>query len=187
MPLVVSGLFPHYREWIRMDCHDTGSTEVSGDRPVVLVGNPNVGKSALFARLTGHYVTVSNYPGTTVEVARGTLAGTERAVIDTPGIRSIVPTSDDERVSRDILLESPDATVVQVAEAQGLDRAAAAAALDDEALGIAVRMEEHRARENGINSVPTFVVNGRYILQGSHDADRFRQALVQIASMEAAA
>src|SRR5262249_45552473 len=38
---------------------------------VVLVGNPNVGKSALFGALTGKYVTVSNYPGTTVEVSRG--------------------------------------------------------------------------------------------------------------------
>ena len=40
---------------------------------IVLVGNPNVGKSALFGALTGHYVTVSNYPGTTVELTRGHL------------------------------------------------------------------------------------------------------------------
>ena len=37
---------------------------------VVLVGNPNVGKSVLFNALTGAYVTVSNYPGTSVEVSR---------------------------------------------------------------------------------------------------------------------
>ena len=42
-------------------------------RPIVLVGNPNVGKSAVFGWLTGRYVEVSNYPGTTVEVARGTV------------------------------------------------------------------------------------------------------------------
>ena len=40
-------------------------------RKVVLVGNPNVGKSVLFNVLTGAYTTVSNYPGTSVEVSRG--------------------------------------------------------------------------------------------------------------------
>ncbi|MBE0606795.1 MAG: 50S ribosome-binding GTPase, partial [Deltaproteobacteria bacterium] len=38
---------------------------------VILVGNPNVGKSVVFGALTGRYVNVSNYPGTTVEVTRG--------------------------------------------------------------------------------------------------------------------
>ena len=82
---------------------------------------------------------------------------------------------------------SDRAVLLDLAQGQGLDRAAAEAALDDDALDVAVRMEEQRARENGINSVPTFVVNGRYILQGSQEPDRFRQALLQIASMEAAA
>ena len=65
------------------------------------MGNPNVGKSVLFGALTGRYVAVSNYPGTTVEVARGTLSlnGHPRPVIDTPGIHSIFPFSDDERVT----------------------------------------------------------------------------------------
>ena len=40
----------------------------SQDTQIALVGMPNVGKSVLFNRLTGVYVTVSNYPGTTVEV-----------------------------------------------------------------------------------------------------------------------
>ena len=44
-----------------------------GDK-VILIGNPNVGKSLIFNYLTGQYVTVSNYPGTTVEVARGTMS-----------------------------------------------------------------------------------------------------------------
>ena len=38
---------------------------------IALVGNPNVGKSVIFGRLTGRYVTVSNYPGTTVAITRG--------------------------------------------------------------------------------------------------------------------
>jgi ferrous iron transport protein B len=74
---------------------------------IVLVGNPNVGKSVLFGALTGRYATVSNYPGTTVEISRGRLRrkGTEWGVIDSPGVNSLVPTSEDERVARDILLK----------------------------------------------------------------------------------
>ncbi|HNA61093.1 MAG TPA: FeoB small GTPase domain-containing protein, partial [Elusimicrobiota bacterium] len=54
-------------------------------KTLVLVGNPNVGKSVLFHRLTGRYATVSNYPGTTVEVSTGTtwLAGEKWRVVDT--------------------------------------------------------------------------------------------------------
>ena len=69
---------------------------------VVLVGNPNVGKSALFGALTGTYADVSNYPGTTVEVTRARLTvGDHRIlVVDTPGAASLVPLSEDERVTR---------------------------------------------------------------------------------------
>jgi ferrous iron transport protein B len=95
-----------------------------GPGPILLVGNPNVGKSALFAALTGRYVAVSNYPGTTVEIARGTVGanGHARPVVDTPGIRSVVPLSEDERVARDLLLEDGSATVVEVADAKNLRR-----------------------------------------------------------------
>jgi predicted DsbA family dithiol-disulfide isomerase len=79
------------------------------------------------------------------------------------------------------------AVLLDLAEAQGLERAAAAAALDDEALSIAVRMEEQRAAQNGITSVPTFVVNDKYILQGSADPASYKSALIQLASMEAMA
>jgi ferrous iron transport protein B len=91
---------------------------------VVLVGNPNVGKSVLFGALTGRYAAFSNYPGTTVEVAVGTLqhSAAARPVIDTPGIQSIVPFSDDERVTRDILLTHFPATVVQVVDSKNLPR-----------------------------------------------------------------
>jgi ferrous iron transport protein B len=96
---------------------------------LVLVGNPNVGKSALFGALTGTYVTVSNYPGTTVEVARGwtTVEGCRRPVIDTPGTASLVPASEDERVTRDILLEGAVRAAVLVADAKNLERALALA------------------------------------------------------------
>jgi ferrous iron transport protein B len=109
-----------------MHCHgkDKAPPETDGG-PIVLVGNPNVGKSALFGRLTGRYVTVSNYPGTTVEVTRGVFAfdGRSAQVIDTPGIHSLVPLSDDERVARDILLAEQPKAVVLVADAKNLERA----------------------------------------------------------------
>ncbi len=91
---------------------------------VLLVGNPNVGKSVIFSYLTGRYSIVSNYPGTTVEISRGLIGLTRsREVIDTPGMNSLFPKSEDERVTRDILLENLGATVVQVADAKNLFRA----------------------------------------------------------------
>jgi ferrous iron transport protein B len=95
-------------------------------RRVILLGNPNVGKSVLFNALTGLRATVSNYPGTTVEVARGRLAGTDVEVIDSPGLNSILPLSEDERVTWDLVRSTrgePAAVVVQVADAKNLRRA----------------------------------------------------------------
>lgn len=94
-------------------------------RPLVLLGNANVGKSVVFGYLTGAYVFVSNYPGTTVEIARGRArhAGAAYEIFDTPGINSVIPHSVDEQVTRDILLEHPDAPVVQIADGKNLKRA----------------------------------------------------------------
>ena len=91
---------------------------------IVLVGNSNVGKSALFNALTGAYVTVSNYPGTTVEVATGSavLEGLRTPVTDTPGIASFLPSSEDERVTRDMLLAERHRGVVLVGDAKNLER-----------------------------------------------------------------
>ena len=77
--------------------------------------------------------------------------------------------------------------LLDLAEAEGFDRAAASEALDDPALSEAVRMEEQRAAENQITSVPTMVVAGKYILQGAAPPEQYAQALVKIASMEAMA
>jgi ferrous iron transport protein B len=92
-------------------------------RRIALVGNPNVGKSVIFGALTGTYATVSNYPGTTVEVARAAARfDSDVEIIDTPGVNSLTPNSEDERVTRDILLDGVD-SVVQVADAKNLPRA----------------------------------------------------------------
>jgi ferrous iron transport protein B len=100
--------------------------ELSGQvsPPLLLVGNPNVGKSVIFGTLTGRYVDVSNYPGTTVEVTRGkarALPGSPE-VIDTPGTNSLTPQSEDEQVTRDILLRQGEAVVVQVGDTKNLRR-----------------------------------------------------------------
>jgi ferrous iron transport protein B len=91
---------------------------------VALVGNPNVGKSALFGALTGTYVTVSNYPGTTVTVSTGqvVVSGRRVGVIDTPGANALHPSSEDERVTRDILLSGRAGAVVVVGDAKNLER-----------------------------------------------------------------
>ncbi|MBI5328673.1 MAG: ferrous iron transport protein B [Deltaproteobacteria bacterium] len=104
--------------------HNNIKTE-EGAKRLILVGNPNVGKSVIFGALTGRYVTVSNYPGTTVEVSRGraSLEGVKYTVIDTPGVNSIVPMSEDERVTRDILLNEKAYSVIQVADTKNLRRA----------------------------------------------------------------
>ena len=91
---------------------------------IALIGNPNVGKSVIFGLLTGKYVTVSNYPGTTVEVSYGNMnaGGRRYLVVDTPGVNNLLPMSEDERVTRDILLaERPD-LVVQVGDMKNLKR-----------------------------------------------------------------
>ncbi|MGO9951762.1 MAG: ferrous iron transport protein B [Dissulfurispiraceae bacterium] len=89
-----------------------------------MVGNPNVGKSVIFGLLTGKYVAVSNYPGTTVEVTSGNISldGRRLVLIDTPGVNSLIPMSEDEKVTRDILLTECPSAVVQVGDAKNLKR-----------------------------------------------------------------
>jgi len=91
---------------------------------VVLVGNPNVGKSVLFNVLTGAYTTVSNYPGTSVEVSRGQceIAGSNYEILDTPGMYSIMPITEEERVARQILLDETPHAVLHVIDARNIER-----------------------------------------------------------------
>ncbi len=96
----------------------------SYSKKVVLVGNPNVGKSVIFGAFTGRYATVSNYPGTTVEVSRGvvTLKGEKTLLIDSPGTNTLVPTSEDEVVTRDILINEDISSVLQVIDTKNIRR-----------------------------------------------------------------
>ncbi len=100
------------------------TVQVKRDDALLLVGNPNVGKSAIFGYLTGRYMTVSNYPGTTVEITRGgaTLGGHKWEIIDTPGINTFMPQSEDEQVTRDMLLNGDYDVVIQVGDMKNLRR-----------------------------------------------------------------
>lgn len=105
-------------------CHDTSSEVPTDGEQVILVGNPNVGKSVLFNLLTNLYVTVSNYPGTTVSISHSTadLGFGTVDVIDSPGVNTLIPMSEDEQVTRDMLLERNSHRVCQVVDAKNLAR-----------------------------------------------------------------
>jgi ferrous iron transport protein B len=111
---------------LRGSCHGPSSVQPDGQPVVAIVGQPNVGKSLLFNRLTGAYVTVSNYPGTTVEVARGHMrlpcCGASLSLIDTPGLFNLMPTSEEERVTRRILFDERPGLVLNVIDAKNLPR-----------------------------------------------------------------
>ncbi len=113
------------RHWFgKGSCHGTASETEEGLKRIVLVGSPNVGKSVVFGNLTGKYVTVSNYPGTTVEVTRGKgkIGDREFEVTDTPGMYSLLSITEEERVARSMLLEQRSEVVIQVADAKNIER-----------------------------------------------------------------
>ena len=89
---------------------------------ILLVGNPNVGKSALFSRLTGTHIISSNYPGTTVGFTKGYLKlGEERAeLIDVPGNYTLEPSSKAEEVAVEMLKDGD--LVINVVDATNLER-----------------------------------------------------------------
>ncbi len=145
---------------------------------VVLVGNPNVGKSVLFNRLTGRYVTVSNYPGTTVEIARGqaVIGGQNCEVLDTPGMYSLTPITEEERVARALLLRERPDVVVHVVDAKNLNRMLALTLqlleaglpvilllnMMDEAERLHLHIDHHAlAKKLGIPVIPASLISGR--------------------------
>lgn len=102
----------------------TATKEKEATAEIALVGMPNVGKSVLFNALTGVYVTVSNYPGTTVEISRGKckIEDNNFSVIDTPGMYSLLPITEEEKVARDLLLRDSLSLAIHVVEAKNLAR-----------------------------------------------------------------
>lgn len=91
---------------------------------LALVGNPNVGKSVLFNRITGVGVIFSNYPGTTVEILKGKVKSADQTieVMDLPGIYSLSGSTKDEEISLELLAESKPSAVIAVVDATRLEQ-----------------------------------------------------------------
>ena len=107
-----------------MDCHTTAQPSlINRHGSIALIGHPNVGKSVIFQSLTGQRVVIANYPGTTVEVARGSFQDIPNIdIIDTPGMITFPSHSDDEEVTARVLLEEPLKAVLHVGDAKNLRR-----------------------------------------------------------------
>jgi ferrous iron transport protein B len=97
---------------------------LSSDRPsakaplIVLAGNPNVGKSAIFNAVTGMNADVSNYPGTTIDISRAKIG--QYDIIDTPGIYGVSSFNDEERIARGIIIDAD--VIVNIVSSLSLDR-----------------------------------------------------------------
>ena len=102
--------------------HTTTDHQDRPEKTVLVLGNLNVGKTTLFNRVCGKRLRVSNYPGTSVSVGRGSFseAGAQLHLIDTPGIDSMMPESEHEKISRDILLDEKPDIIAQVADGKNL-------------------------------------------------------------------
>ncbi len=152
-------------------------------KKILLVGNPNVGKSVIFSRLTGVKVIASNYPGTTVEFCKGCIGAGEAKidVIDVPGTYGLESTSPAENVAVAMLEEAiaaKDSIVVNVVDATNLERnlnltlqllkkdipVLVALNLWDEAkhIGISIDVDELE-KIIGVPVVPTVAITGEGI------------------------
>lgn len=108
-------------------CHLPKTARTKKHPTIVLVGNPNAGKTTLFNALTGLRQHVANYPGTTVTLTEGviTLDKQPYLLIDAPGTYSLTPFSDDEAVTREILTDCGHAAVLVVIDPLHLVRSLA--------------------------------------------------------------
>ncbi len=101
-------------------CHNSINVDYNNikEKKLILVGNPNVGKSIFFNYLTGIYVDVSNFPGTTVDISTGKYK--DFTVMDTPGVYGVSSFNDEETVARDVILQGD--LILNVVDSVHLDR-----------------------------------------------------------------
>ena len=159
-------------------CHQSGSKVETKEKWIALTGQPNVGKSLLFNRLTGSRVAVSNYPGTTVAVDKGQMTlGTEKYDIwDLPGMYSLLPITEEERVAKQSVLTSHPEFILHVVDAKNLTRMLPLAMeLSETGLKVilAVNMMDEAekegiqvdfaqlSKETGIPVIPTVATSGK--------------------------
>ena len=145
---------------------------------ILLIGNPNVGKSVVFSRLTGVRVIVSNYPGTTVGYTQGFMkVGGERVeVVDVPGTYSLEPTSEAEEIALKML--GTGDVIINVVDATNLERnlnltlqlletgipMVVALNMWDDVGHRGIRIDLERLRELlGVPVIPTVAVTGQGI------------------------
>jgi len=152
-------------------------------KKILLMGNPNVGKSVVFSRLTGINVITSNYPGTTVEFTKGhiKLGNEVIEIIDVPGTYTLEPSSSAEEVALKILnraVDDKDCIVIDIVDATNLERnlnltlqllkkdipVIVALNLWDEAGHIGVSIDVEKLQEIlGVPVVPTVAITGEGI------------------------
>ncbi len=147
-------------------------------KKIVLMGNPNVGKSVVFSRLTGVNVIVSNYPGTTVDFSKGKMKIDDETVeiIDAPGIYSLEPSNKAEKVAFEMLKEVD--VVINVVNATNLERnlyltlellerdipVIIALNLWDESKHLGIKIDEKKLEKLlGVPVVPTVALTGEGI------------------------
>ncbi len=189
-----SRLFSLIPKLFRQDYHGgfhVRGEDGGGDRDrILMVGSPNVGKSALFNRLTKTYATVSNYPGTTVALSAGRmkLAGREYTVVDTPGMYTLLSITDEERVTRKILLEGDYDVILHVIEAKNLGRMLTFTLqlieaglpvilvlnIMDEAIGAGLDIDtETLSKRLGIPVIPTISISGKGVKELKQEIARY--------------
>ncbi|MCF8308285.1 MAG: ferrous iron transport protein B [Bacteroidales bacterium] len=161
-------------------CHSTGDAKDSGLKWIALTGQPNVGKSLLFNRLTGSKVAVSNYPGTTVAIDKGqvTIGHEKYEIRDLPGMYSLLPITEEERVAKQSVTYEQPEYILHVVDAKNLTRMLPLAMelsetrmkvilvvnMMDEAEREGIRLDiQELSRKTGIPVVPTVAVDGKGI------------------------
>ena len=147
-------------------------------KKIVLMGNPNVGKSVVFSRLTGANVIASNYPGTTVDFSKGKMRieGETYEIIDAPGTYSLDPSNKAEEVALKMLKDAD--IVINVIDSTNLERnlyltlellerdkpLVVVLNLWDETKHLGIHIDEKRLEQIlGVPVVPTVALSGEGI------------------------